>query len=52
LIVLFLWRAGIWGGDGLLLHYSWMWISEVLIGSVAVALVATRTLWKGAADIL
>jgi hypothetical protein len=41
LIVLFLWRAGIWGGD-LLFQYPWMWISEVLIGLGAIAFVVAK----------
>ena len=41
LIVLFLWRAGIWGDGGLLLHYRWMWAGEVLIGLAAIAFAVT-----------
>jgi hypothetical protein len=43
LIVLFLKRAGIWGG-GDLLNYSWMWVAEVLIGlsGIAVALAVAQ----------
>jgi hypothetical protein len=37
LIVLFLGQAGIWGGDGLLLDYPWMWAAEVLIGLCCIA---------------
>jgi hypothetical protein len=40
LIVLLAWWAGIW--DGLLLHYSWLWISEMLIGLAGIALVVSR----------
>jgi hypothetical protein len=35
--VLLLWRAGVWGGGGLLLHYPWMWSAEVLVGLAGVA---------------
>jgi Family of unknown function (DUF6518) len=42
LIVLFLWKARIWGDGGLLLHYRWMWIGEILIGFAAVAFFVTR----------
>jgi hypothetical protein len=42
LIVWLLVRAGIWGGGGLL-QYHWMWISEMLIGLGAIALVVTKT---------
>jgi hypothetical protein len=42
-IVLLLERAGIWGGDGLLLDYSWMWISEVLIGLAGIAFLLARS---------
>jgi hypothetical protein len=30
-IVLFLMQARIWG-DGLMLHYRWMWMGKVLVG--------------------
>jgi uncharacterized protein DUF6518 len=42
LIVFFLWRAGIWGGGGLLLHYPWMWITEVLLGLGAITFVVAK----------
>jgi hypothetical protein len=42
LIVYFLWRAGIWGGD-LLFHYRWLWISEVLIGIAAITLAIAKS---------
>jgi hypothetical protein len=41
LIVLALWRAGIWG-DGSLIHYPWMWITEVLIGLGAIVFVVAK----------
>src|SRR6266576_3410567 len=41
LIVLFLVRAGIWGGGGLL-DYRWMWITEVLIGLGGIAVVLAK----------
>jgi Family of unknown function (DUF6518) len=41
LIVLFVWKAGFWGGD-LLFHYPWMWIGEVLIGLGAIAFVLAK----------
>ena len=42
LIVLFVWKARLWGGD-LLFHYPWMWIGEVLIGLGAIAFVLAKT---------
>jgi hypothetical protein len=39
LIVLLLWRAGIWGDGGLLLRYSWLWIAEVALGLAGIAYV-------------
>jgi hypothetical protein len=43
LIVLLLWRAGVWGGGGLLLHYPWMWSAEVLVGLAGVAYAVIQT---------
>jgi len=37
LIVLVLWRGGIWGDGGLLLHYRWLWSAEILAGLAAIA---------------
>jgi len=42
LIVLVLWKAGIWGDGGLLLHYPWMWIAEMLLGLGGIAYAVTR----------
>ena len=42
LIVLFLGRAGIWGGEGLLLDYPWMWVTEVLIGLGGIAFMVAK----------
>jgi hypothetical protein len=40
LIVLVLWRQGIWGGPGLL-HYPGLWVGEVIVGlALAVAVYA------------
>jgi hypothetical protein len=41
LVVLVLWQAGIWG-DGSLIHYPWMWITEVLIGLGVIVFVLAR----------
>jgi hypothetical protein len=49
LIVLFLWRGGIWGGGELLLHYRWLWASEILIGCAAVAFALTRLATRASA---
>ena len=43
LIVLLLWRAGVWGDGGLLLHYPWMWSAEVLVGFAGVAYAVMQT---------
>ncbi len=42
LIVFLLWRAGVWGDGGLLLHYRWMWIAEILLGLAAIAVALAR----------
>jgi len=44
-IVFGLWKAGIWGGGDLLLHYPWMWAAEIAIGlgCIAFGLMSSRT---------
>jgi hypothetical protein len=43
LIVLLLWRGGVWGDGGLLLHYRWMWSAEILVGLAGVAYAVMQT---------
>ncbi|HEV7639619.1 MAG TPA: DUF6518 family protein [Gaiellaceae bacterium] len=42
LITTFTSRAGLWAG-GALFHYSWIWVSEVLIGLGCIAFVVAQT---------
>lgn len=47
MIVLFLWRAGIWAGGEEYFDHPWLWITEMLIGLAAIAFVVTRARPRG-----